>query len=52
MHKQRLRLYGPALNMSVGNLRAELFVILTIHLCNGLNDNNLVKSWKTCFITV
>ena len=35
------------------NLLAELsFVTLTIHLCNGLNDKNLVKPRKTCFITV
>ena len=32
---------------------AELsFVTLTIHLCNGLNDKNLVKLGKTCFLTV
>ena len=30
---------------------AELsFVTLTIHLCNGLNDKNLVKPRKTCFL--
>ena len=35
------------------NLLAELsFVTLTIHLCNGLNDKNLVKQRKTCFLTV
>ena len=35
------------------NLLAELsFVTLTIHLCNGLNDKNLVKQGKTCFLTV
>ena len=35
------------------NLLAELsFVTLTIHLCNMLNDMNLVKPRKTCFITV
>ena len=29
---------------------AELsFVTLTIHLCSGLNDKNLVKPRKTCF---
>ena len=36
-----------------GNLLAELsFVILTIHLCNGLNYKNFVKPRKTCFLTV
>ena len=25
---------------------------LTMHLCNGLNDKNLVKPRKTCFLTV
>ena len=25
------------------------FVTLTIHLCNGLNDKNLLKPRKTCF---
>ena len=35
------------------NLLAELsFVTLTIHLCNGLNDKNLVKPRKTCFLTI
>ena len=35
------------------NLQAELsFFILTIHLCNGLNDKNLVKTRKTCFMSV
>ena len=33
-----------------GNLLAELsFITLTIHLCDGLNDNNLVKPKKTLF---
>ena len=32
---------------------AELsFVTLTIHLCNGLNDKNLVKPRKTCFLSL
>ena len=35
------------------NLLAELsFVTLTIHLCNRLNDKDLVKQRKTCFLTV
>ena len=35
------------------NLLAELsFVTLTIHLCDGLNNKNLVKQRKTCFLTV
>ena len=33
------------------NLQEELsFVTLTIHLCNGLNNKNLVKPRKTYFI--
>ena len=32
---------------------AELsFVTLTVHLCNGPNDKNLVKPRKTCFLSV
>ena len=32
---------------------AELpFVIPYIHLCNGLNDKNLVKLRKACFLIV
>ena len=32
---------------------AELsFVTLTIHLCNGLNDKNLVKPRKTRFLSL
>ena len=32
---------------------AELsFVTLTIHPCNGLNDKNLVKPRKTCFLSL
>ena len=35
------------------NLLAELsFVTLTIRLCNGVNDKNLVKPRNTCFLTV
>ena len=35
------------------NLPAELsLVTLTIHLCNWLNDKNLVKPRKTCFLSV
>ena len=37
-------------HLSKDNLPAELsFVILTIHLCNGLNDKNLVKPRKNVF---
>ena len=32
---------------------AELsFITLTIHLCNGPNDKNLVKPRKTCFLSL
>ena len=45
-HMKPLLMLGP-------NLIAELsFIIFTIHLCNGLNDKNLVKPRKTCFLTV
>ena len=38
---------------ALDDLLAELsFVTLTIHLCNGLNDNNLAKPRKTYFLTV
>ena len=41
------------LSLRRSNFRAELsFVTLNIHLCKGLNDKNLVKRRKTCFITV
>ena len=37
----------------IPNLLAELsFVTLTIHFFNGLNDKNLVKPRKSCFLTV
>ena len=35
---------GSVMSVSDSNLLAELsFVTLTIHLCNGLNDKNLVR---------
>ena len=38
---------------SMRDLLAELsFVTLTIHLCDGLNDQNLVKPRKKCFLPV
>ena len=47
-------LFAKENNLSfICTLLAELsFVTLTIHLCNGLNDKNLVKPRQTCFINV
>ena len=48
-----IKIYYTGKFQDFTNLRADLsFVTLTIHLCNGLNDKNLVKPRKTCFITV
>ena len=56
MREDELNLFGSSnkcFYTTEINLLAELsFVTLTIHLCNGLNDKNLVKPRKTCFLTV
>ena len=45
------RSHAYSSNLLQPNLLVELsFVILTTHLCNGLNDNNLVKPRKTCIL--